>query len=408
MVMAGFERQEDVLMSVHDAVIVSAARTPICDFGGAFKDLTAGDLSAAVMREVIRRAGIDAAEIEDIVWGCCIQDLNEPNTGRCAALKAGIPVEVPAYTVQRQCNSSLTAFINASLLVKWGEAEIILCGGVESYSTAPYVLRDARWGARLMHKTMSDAIWDLLYSGGKIIMGETAELIAKKWGISRRESDEVALRSHNNAEQAIKAGKFREEIVPVSIPQKKGESKVISQDEHVRMGLSWADVSSLKPAFNKDGIVTAASSSGLNDGAAAMIIMSAEKAKTLGLQPLAKFVDYAVAGVDPDYMGEGPIPATEKLFRKSKYSLSDVGLIELNEAFAAQYIACERGIGLNREITNVNGSGCGLGHPVGATGSRLVTTLIYEMIRRDVEIGMASLCAGGGMGTSVLVERISL
>jgi acetyl-CoA C-acetyltransferase len=258
----------------------------------------------------------------------------------------------------------------------------------------------------MMHKTMYDSIWDILYSGGKIIMGETAELIAKKWNISRKESDEVALRSHNNAEKAIKEGRFKEEIVSVSVPQRKGNPKIISQDEHVRMGLKWEDVSNLKPAFNKDGIVTAASSSGINDAAAAMIIMSGEKAKALGLKPLAKFVDYAVAGVDPDYMGEGPIPSTKKLFEKSKYKLSDVGLIELNEAFAAQYIACERGLGLNREITNVNGSGCGLGHPVGATGARLVTTLVYEMIRRDVEVGMASLCAGGGMGTSVLVQRV--
>jgi len=389
-----------------DAVIVSAARTPICDFGGSFKDVKAGDLSAAVMKEVIKRAKINGDDIAEIVWGCCIQDFDEPNVGRCGALKAGIPKEVPAYTVQRQCNSSLQAYINASLLVKWGEAETVLCGGVESYNTAPYVLRDARWGARMMHKTMYDSIWDILYSGGKIIMGETAELIAKKWNISRTESDEIALRSHNNAERAIKEGRFKEEIVPVSVPQRKGDPKIISQDEHVRFGLKWEDVSALQPTFKKDGIVTAASSSGINDAASGMVVMSAEKAKSLGLKPLAKFVDYAVAGCDPDYMGEGPIPSTKKLFEKSKYKLSDVGLIELNEAFATQYIACERGLGLNREITNVNGSGCGLGHPVGATGARLVISLAYEMIRRDVEIGMASLCAGGGMGTSVLIQRV--
>lgn len=389
-----------------DAVIVSAARTPICDFGGSFKDMKAGDLSAAVMKEVIKRAKINGDDIAEIVWGCCIQDFDEPNVGRCGALKAGIPKEVPAYTVQRQCNSSLQAYINASLLVKWGEAETVLCGGVESYSTAPYVLRDTRWGARMMHKTMYDSIWDILYSGGKIIMGETAELIAKKWNISRTESDEIALRSHNNAEKAIKEGRFKEEIVPVSVPQRKGDPKIISQDEHVRFGLKREDVSALQPTFKKDGIVTAASSSGINDAASGMVVMSAEKAKSLGLKPLAKFVDYAVAGCDPDYMGEGPIPSTKKLFEKSKYKLSDVGLIELNEAFATQYIACERGLGLNREITNVNGSGCGLGHPVGATGARLVISLAYEMIRRDVEIGMASLCAGGGMGTSVLIQRV--
>jgi len=393
-------------MKVNEAVIVSAVRTPICDFGGAYKNVKAGDLSAVVMKDAIKRTGIDSSEIDDIIWGCCIQDFDEPNVGRCGALKAGIPVKIPAYTVQRQCNSSLQALINAALMVKWGEAEVILCGGVESYSTAPYVSRDARWGARLMHKTMEDSIWNLLYSGGDIIMGETAELIAKKWGITREESDEVALRSHNNAEKAVKEGRFKDEIVPVPIPQKKGEPKMITQDEHIRLGLTREEIGKLGPVFRKEGIVTAASASGINDGAAAMIIMSGEKAKALGLKAMGKFVDYAVAGVEPNYMGEGPIPATKKLFEKTKHKLSDVGLIELNEAFAVQYIACERGIGLDRNITNVNGSGCGLGHPVGATGARLVVTLVYEMARRNVELGMASLCAGGGMGTSVLIQKV--
>ena len=393
-------------MKEREAVIVSAVRTPICDFGGAFKNVKAGDLSAVVMAEAINRAGIDSGTIDDIIWGCCIQDVDEPNVARCGALKAGIPVEVPAYTIQRQCNSAMQAVYNAAAQIKWGEADIILSGGVESFSTAPYISRDTRWGARLMHKKMEDTIWTILYSGGDIIMGMTAELIAKKWGITREESDEVALRSHNNAEEAIKSGNFKEEIVPVPVPQRKGEPKLANQDEHVRFGLTLEDIRKLKPIFDKDGIVTAASSSGINDGAAAILIMSKEKADELGLKPLAKIGDFAVAGVDPNYMGEGPIPATKKMFEKSKYSLSDIGLIELNEAFAAQYIACERGIGLNREITNVSGSGCGLGHPVGCTGARLITTLVYEMIRRDVELGMASLCAGGGMGASMLIHRV--
>jgi len=393
-------------MEMREAVIVSAVRTPICDFGGAFKDMKAGDLSAVVMRETIKRAGIESRAIDDIVWGCCLQDFDEPNVARCAALKAGIPIEVPAYTVQRQCSSAMQALNNAAQQVRWGEADIILCGGVESYSTAPYVLRDARWGARLMHKNMYDSIWDLLYSGGEIIMGMTAELIARKWNITREESDEVAVRSHNNAERAITGGKFKEEIVPVPVPQKKGEPKMIDQDEHVRFGLTIEDVRKLKPVFDKDGIVTAASSSGINDGAAGLVIMSSEKAKEMRIKPLAVVGDFGVGGVDPNYMGEGPIPATKNLFAKSKYSLSDIGLIELNEAFAAQYIACERGIGVNREITNVNGSGCGLGHPVGCTGARIVVTLLYEMKRRGVENGLATLCAGGGMGTSILVHNL--
>jgi acetyl-CoA C-acetyltransferase len=237
-------------------------------------------------------------------------------------------------------------------------------------------------------------------------MGQTAELIAKKWKISREESDEIAVRSHNNAEKAIKDGKFKDEIVPVPVPQKKGDPKLVDQDEHVRMGLTLDDVKKLKPVFEKDGIVTAASSSGINDGAAALLVMSDEKAKELGIAPLAKVGDFGVAAVDPDYMGEGPIPATKRLFSRSKYNLSNVGLIELNEAFAAQYLACEKGIGLNREITNVNGSGCGLGHPVGCTGARIVISLLYEMRRRKVETGLAGLCAGGGMGTSILIHAI--
>lgn len=392
-------------ISQREAVVVSAVRTPICDFGGGFKEIKAGDLSAVVMREAIKRAGVDAGCIDDIIWGCCLQDFDEPNVARCGALKAGIPVNIPAYTIQRQCASGMQAVQNAAQQIKFGAADIILCGGVESYSTAPYVLRKARWGARLMHQTMEDSIWNLLYSGGEIIMGQTAELIAKKWDISREESDEIAVRSHNNAENAIKSGKFKQEIVPVVISQKKGEPKIIDQDEHVRFGLRAEDIKHLKPVFEDDGIVTAASSSGINDGAAALIITSADKAKELGLKPLAKVGDFGVGGVDPNYMGEGPIVAVKKMFARSRHSLADVQLIELNEAFATQYIACERGIGFDREIANVNGSGCSLGHPVGATGARIVVTLTYEMLRKDIELGMAALCAGGGMGTAVLIER---
>lgn len=386
------------------AVVVSAVRTPICDFGGGFKEVKAGDLAAAAMSEAIKRAGIESGMIDEVIFGCCIQDFDEPNVARCGALKADIPVEVPAYTIQRQCSSGMQALQNAATQIRSGDADIILCGGVESYSTAPYVFRKGRWGARLMHQQMEDSIWNLLYSGGDIIMGQTAELIAKKWKISRQESDEVALRSHNNAEQAIKAGKFQGEIIPVAVPQRKGPAQLIEQDEHPRMGLTQADVEALAPAFDKDGIVTAASASGINDGAAALVLMSEEKAKEIGRTSMATIGDYGVAGVEPNYMGEGPIPAVQKMFNRSKYTLADVGLIELNEAFAAQYIACERGIGFDREIANVNGSGCGLGHPVGCTGARIVVSLIYEMRRRGVEIGMAGLCAGGGMGTSMLVH----
>ncbi|BBO73098.1 acetyl-CoA acetyltransferase [Desulfosarcina widdelii] len=387
------------------AVIVSAVRTPICDFGGGFKNLKAGDLSAIVMREAISRAGIKPSMIDEIIWGCCLQDFDEPNVARCSALKANIPIEVPAFTVQRQCSSGMQAIQNAAQLIRYSEAEIVLCGGVESYSTAPYVFRKGRWGARLMHQTMEDSIWNLLYSGGEIIMGQTAELIAKKYYITREEADEVALRSHNNAENAIITGKFKDEIVPVEIQSGKGKTKVIEQDEHVRFSMTLEDLNKLKPVFEKGGIVTAGNSSGINDGAAALLVTSEDKANKLGLTILGTIGDFAVAGVEPNYMGEGPIPAVRKLLQKSKVSLNDIKLIELNEAFATQYIACEKELGLNRNICNVNGSGVALGHPVGCTGARIVISLIYEMKRREVDLGLATLCAGGGMGTAIFVRR---
>jgi acetyl-CoA C-acetyltransferase len=399
------------LKNPNDVVIVGAARTPIGKFGEAFKSIRAHQLAATVITEVLKRTHVSGDQLDDVILGDCCQCPDEANTARTAALKAGIPVEVPAVTIQRQCSSAMQALAFGVQQIKAGDSQMVLAGGVESMSSAPYVLMTARWGARLTHGQMTDAMWEMLFSGSNLlekkgyIMGQTAENLAEKYAISREEQDVIALRSHNNAEAAIKAGKFKEEIVPVAIPQKKGEPRLVDTDEHVRYGLTMADLSRLAPAFNKEGTVTAGNSSGLNDGAAAVIVTSRARAKELGLTPLAKIVAQAVAGVDPKYMGYGPVPATEKCLKRAGLSLKDIQLIEVNEAFASQYLACEKGLGLNREITNVNGSGIGLGHPVGATGVRIIISLMYEMIRRNLNVGLATLCVGGGMGMTTIIER---
>ncbi|MBF0550861.1 MAG: thiolase family protein [Deltaproteobacteria bacterium] len=392
-----------------DVVIVTGVRTPIGRFGGEFKNIRANELLSLVMQEVIRRAGVASDIFDDIIMGDCVQAPDEANTARTAALKAGLPYQIPAVTIQRQCSSAMTALVFGAQQIKAGDSEVVLAGGVESMSNAPYVLNTARWGQRLTHGEMTDAMWEMLHSGSRVlgkamIMGETAENLAEKYNISREDQDIVALRSHANAEAAIKAGKFKEEIMPVPIPGKKGEIRLVDTDEHVRLGLTMDDLVKLKPAFKKDGTVTAGNSSGLNDGAAAVIIMRRSKAEELGLKPMARFVAGAAAGVEPHLMGYGPVPSTQKALKKAGMTLADIQLIELNEAFAAQYLACERGLDLNREIVNVNGSGIGLGHPVGCTGVRIVISLLYEMRRRNLNVGLATLCVGGGMGMTTVFE----
>jgi acetyl-CoA C-acetyltransferase len=399
------------LKNSNDIVIVSAARTPIGKFGEAFRSVRAHQLAATVISEVLKRANVSGDQLDDVILGDCVQAPDEANTARTAALKAGIPVEVPAVTIQRQCSSAMAALAFGVQQVKAGDSQMVLAGGVESMSSAPYVLMTARWGQRLTHGQMTDSMWELLHSGSNLlekkgyIMGQTAENLAERYSISREEQDIVALRSHNNAEAAIKSGKFKEEIVPVPIPQKKGDPRLVDTDEHVRYGLTMDDLCRLAPAFKKDGTVTAGNSSGLNDGAAAVIVTTRARAQELGLSPMAKIVAQSVAGVEPAYMGYGPVPATEKCLKRAGLSLKDIQLIEVNEAFAAQYLACEKGLGLNREITNVNGSGIGLGHPVGATGVRIVISLMYEMMRRNLSLGLATLCVGGGMGMTTIIER---
>jgi acetyl-CoA C-acetyltransferase len=394
-----------------DVVIVAAVRTAIGTFGGTLKDVRAHKLAAHVMRVVLERANnLDAHLISDIIVGDCLQAVDEANTGRTAALAAGIPVTIPAFTVQRNCASSMQALISGKQQILSQDGEILLVAGVESMSTAPYYMDKARWGMRLMNQEVTDAVWEALHSGSRVlgqpmIMGLTAENLAEIDSISREDQDQVALESHHKAEAAIKEGRFKDEIAPMEVTKGKGETFLFEQDEHPRLGLKMEDLTRLSPVFRENGTVTAGNSSGINDGAAAAIIMNRKRAKELGLKPLARIVNHGIAAVEPQVMGIGPVPATEQALMKAGMSLKDIQLIELNEAFAAQYLACERRLGLDRAITNVNGSGISLGHPVGCTGLRIVVTLVHEMIRRDLELGLATLCVGGGMGMATIVAR---
>jgi acetyl-CoA C-acetyltransferase len=394
-----------------DIVIVAATRTAIGKFGGALKSVRASSLGAHVIKEVLKRAGnLDPYLLGDVIFGDCVQCFDEANTARTAALIAGIPFEVPAFTVQRQCSSSMQALAAGVQQIRCEDSEVVLVGGVESMSSAPYYMANARWGMRLMNHEVTDGLWEMLHSGSRLmgepmLMGITAENLAQKYGISREDQDQVALESHNKAEAAIKEGRFAEEITPYPVPGKKGQATMFQQDEHPRFGLKMEDLVKLKPAFRPDGTVTAGNSSGLNDGASAAVIMTRGKARELGLKPMARIVTQAAAGVEPHLMGYGPVPSTQKALKKAGMTLKDVQLIEVNEAFAAQYIACERGLGIDRSITNVNGSGVGLGHPVGCTGLRLVVSLLHEMARRNLEVGLATLCVGGGMGMTTIIAR---
>jgi acetyl-CoA C-acetyltransferase len=388
-------------------VIVSAVRTAIGSFGGMFKDIPAMDLGVVVAQEAIRRAGIEKKDIQDVIVGHCFMRTDEINIARCISLKSGIPFTTPAVTIQRQCSSSMQALVFGAQQIMTGENDIVLVGGVENMSRIPYALKTARWGTRLRHSELTDMLWEGLTDPltGQI-MGITAENLAEKYRITREEQDEVAYLSHKRAIAAIDAGKFKDEIVPVVQKTKKGD-KILDTDEHPRRDVSLESLAKLPPAFKENGTVTAGNSSGINDGAAAAVIMSDEKAKELGIKPLGEIVSYAVAGVEPELMGYGPVPATQKALKRANLTLKDIGLIELNEAFAAQYLACEKLLGLNREITNVNGSGIALGHPVGCTGLRIVVSLIYEMKRRGVELGLATLCVGGGMGKAVIIRNLN-
>jgi len=388
-----------------DVVIVGATRTPIGDFGGSLKEVSATSLAIAVIQSSLQRAGIEKKVVEQVIMGNCFEPLDQ-NVARIAAVKSGLPLETPGFTIVVNCASAMQAIICGTQAIRDGDVDAVITGGVESMSNAPYILTTTRWGQRLQHGQLIDMLWKAMqeYPIGAG-MGLTAENLAEKYGISREEQDKFSLLSQQRASKAVREGRFKDEITPVSIPQKKGEAKIVDTDEHPRPDVTLEKLAKLPPAFKKDGTVTAGNSSGLNDAAAVTVLMSKEKAKEVGLMPLAKILGYAIVGVDPSYMGIGPVPATKKVLSKTGLSLKDIQLIEINEAFAAQYLSCERELGFNRDIVNVNGSGIALGHPVGATGCRLVVTLIHEMAKRNLTLGLATLCVGGGLGFAMVIER---
>ncbi len=397
-------------MGIESVVVVSAVRTPIGDFGGTLRDVPAVDLGAVVIKEALRRANVEPEQVDEVLMGNIFQAGQRANPARQASVKAGLPYEVPALTLNNQCASAMRAITAGAHKIVAGDAEIIVAGGMENMSATPYILTKARWGYRLFNdKVLDHMLYDgLICAFCNYHMGVTAENLAEKYGITREEQDRLACESHRRAIKAIDEGKFKEEIVPVEVPRKRGEPILFDTDEHPRRDTTVERLSKLPPVFKKDGTVTAGNSSAINDGAACVVIMSEKAAERLGVEPLARLVACSVVGVDPAIMGWGPVPATKKALEKAGMTLDDIGLVELNEAFAAQALACIKGLGLDLSITNVNGSGISLGHPVGATGCRIVVTLIYEMIRRKVRYGLATLCQGGGMGSALIIENLRL
>ena len=390
-----------------EVVIVGAARTPIGSFGGSLKTIPTRQLGAIAIKEAIKRAGIKPEQVDEVIMGAVLQGGLGQNVARQMTLDAGLPIEVPAMTINKVCGSGLRAVELAAQIIKAGDADIVVAGGAENMSATAYAMPAARWGARMFNAQMvdmmvNDGLWDAF---NNYHMGITAENVAEQWGITREELDEFSVISQNRAEAAIKAGKFKDEIVPVEIPQRKGDPIIFDTDEFPKFGTTMEKVAKLKGAFKKDGIVTAANASGINDAGAAVVVMSKEKADELGIKPLCTIKSYASAGVDPSIMGVGPIPASKKALDKAGLKIEDIDLVEANEAFAAQSLAVRKDLGLDPEKTNVNGGAIAIGHPIGASGCRILITLIYEMMKRDSKYGLATLCIGGGMGTAVIVER---
>lgn len=390
---------------MRDVVIVAGCRTPIGTMGGQFKSLTALDLSIPVMQALVSRAGIEGAMIDDVIWGCNYQrTYKENNLARVAAVKAGLPVTVPGITIHRNCTSSMSAIQMGFYQIRAEEADCIMAGGADSMSAAPHMVFGARYGQRYGHMEMRDSMWDSLTNLGiGPAMGITAENVAKRYGITREAMDAYALRSQQRAVAAMDGGKFDGEIVPVTVASRKAEQTFMT-DEYPKRGATLEGLRKLRPAFLEGGSVTAGNASGMNDAASGVILMAEEEARALKLPVLGRVVSVATTGVDPDYMGIGPISATQKALGKAGLAVEDIGLFEINEAFASQCLACQRELGIPDDKLNVNGGGISLGHPVGATGSRIVITLLYEMRRRGDRYGVATLCAGGGMGTAVVVE----
>ncbi len=390
-----------------EVVIVGAARTAVGSFGGSLSKLSAAEIGAVAAKEAIKRAGIDPAIIDEAIIGNVISAGLGQNVGRQVALKAGLKEESTAISINKVCGSGIKAVTLAAQAIKSGDADVILCGGTESMSNAPYVLPTSRWGQRMGDSTMvdtmiKDGLWDAFYD---YHMGVTAENIAEKWGLTREMQDEFALSSQLKAEKAVKEGRFKDEIVPVEIPQRKGDPIVFDTDEFPKFGSTIEKLGKLKPAFKKGGTVTAGNASGINDGAAMFIVMSKEKAEQLGVNYLATIKSYASAGLDPQIMGYGPFEATSKALSKAGLTVEDLDLIEANEAFAAQSLAVAKDLKFDMNKVNVNGGAIAIGHPVGASGARILTTLIYEMIKRDNKKGLATLCIGGGQGIAIVIER---
>ena len=389
-----------------DVVIASIVRTPVGTFGGALKDVSAVDLGVIVVREAVKRAGLSPQQVENVILGNVLQAGLGQNTARQVLIHAGIPHEVPAMTINKVCASGLRSISMAAQIIKAGDAEIIVAGGIENMSASPFALPKARWGYRMgddkiVDIMIKDGLWDAF---NQYHMGITAENVAERWKLTREELDQFSLASQTKAEAAIKSGRFKDEIVPVVIKDKKGE-RIFDTDEHPRFGTTLEALSKLKPSFKKDGMVTAGNASGINDGAAAAVVMSADKAKELGIKPLCRIVSYASAGVDPAIMGTGPIPASRKALAKAGWKVQDLDLIEANEAFASQAVVVNKEMGWDISRVNVNGGAIAIGHPIGASGARILTTLIHEMIKRDARKGIATLCIGGGQGCAVTVER---
>lgn len=388
-------------------VIASAVRTAIGNFGGALKDFSAVDLAEKIYREALRRAGVEANQVDEVIMGNVLQGGQGQNPARQAALKADLPTETTAMTINMVCGSGLRAVALAAQAISAGEAGIVLAGGFESMSQAPYYLSQARWGYKMGNGALEDGmIKDGLWCAhGNTHMGITAENLAEKYQLSRQEQDEFAAESQRRTQEALAAKRFQEEILPLEIPQRKGDPLLFDTDEFPRAGVSVEALAKLRPAFKKDGTVTAGNASGINDGAAALVLMTETKAKELGIKPLATFVAAAYAGVEPRYMGIGPVNAVRKVLTKTGLALKDIDLIEANEAFAAQSLAVNKELGWNTDIINVNGGAIALGHPIGASGARILTTLLYEMGRRQAKTGLATLCVGGGMGIAAIVQR---
>jgi acetyl-CoA C-acetyltransferase len=389
-------------------VIAGAARTPIGKFGGALKSLSAADLGVAAAKGALEKSRVPADAVDEVIFGNGRQAGVRPNVARQVAYRSGPGEAVPAYTINKACGSSLKAIINAYGAIALGDAEVVLAGGTESMSNTPYMLLDARWGHRLGHSEIVDGMYrdGFLCPLCEQLMGDTAENLVDEYGITREESDLYAVETQRRCEAARNQGRFTDEIVPVEISDRKGATEIIDTDAHPRDGVTLESLAKLKPVFRDDGTVHAGNSSGITDGAAAVLVLSEDKARILEVEPMARIAGYASAGVDPAIMGIGPVPAIRKLLDKTGLKLADIDLIELNEAFAAQVLACQRELNFDADRLNVNGGAIALGHPIGATGARIVVTLAHEMRKRKAKRGIASLCISGGMGLALMIEAL--